>query len=90
MSTPSPEEPGGRWRRDSPEEDFEAHRAHDIDGLGRWSREQRTRPLTDALKSHGLTEEPGEGYTGRLILPDWWADIRPGPGATRARGASAT
>ena len=38
---------------------------------------QRTRPLTDALTSAGLTEEPGEGYTGRLILPSWWDDIRP-------------
>ena len=28
-------------------------------------------------KEHGLTEEPGEGYTGRLILPEWWDDIRP-------------
>ena len=67
-------DPPRRWPDDSPEEDFEAHRATEADRLGRWMGEQKTRPLRDLLG-----EPSGQGYAGPLILPDWWDRI-PEPG----------
>jgi hypothetical protein len=66
-----------RWPDDSPEEDFEVRRAQDIDGLARWTREQKLRPLTDVLGEHGLQRGDGQGWYGPLVLPDWWDEIRP-------------
>jgi hypothetical protein len=66
----------GRWPRDSAQEDFEAHRATELDRLARWSREQKLRPLTEALESHGI--QPGdaaESWPGPVTLPDWWHEI---------------
>jgi hypothetical protein len=55
-------------------------------------REQKVRPLADALTEHGLLPDDGEGWTGPLILPDWWGDIpapaNPCPWCQRQVGAS--
>ena len=67
-------DPPRHWPDDSPEEDFEAHRQQDIDRLGRWTAEQKHRPLRDLLG-----EPSGQGYAGPLILPDWWDQV-PEPG----------
>ena len=69
-------DPPRKWPDDSPEEDFEVHRAREIDKLGRFPREQISRPLVDALEGHGLTREPGEAWAGALLTPDWWAEVR--------------
>jgi hypothetical protein len=68
-------DPARRWGDDSPEEDFEASRAAELDRLARWGREQKLRPLTDQLDAHGLTREPRETLAESVILPDWWEDI---------------
>jgi hypothetical protein len=73
----APDEPPGRWPRDSEAEDFEAHRAHELDGLQRWTTEQRTRPLADALEEHGVLPGDGQGWAGPLVLPAWWHDVKP-------------
>jgi hypothetical protein len=71
-------DPGGplRWERDSKAEGDEAHRASEIDKLARWAREQRLRPLTDALEAHGITRDDREGW-GRYIVPSWWPRVPP-------------
>jgi hypothetical protein len=69
------EEPPGRWRRDSPEEDAEAHRARELARLDRWAAEQRLRPFKDALTSHGIEEGEAPGYAGPLTTPEWWDEI---------------
>jgi hypothetical protein len=74
-------DPTRRWPDDSPEEDAETHRAAELARLERWAAEQKVRPLTDALESHGLIHEPGESWAGRVILPDWWDEIPAPPGA---------
>ena len=68
-------DPPRRWPDDSPEEDAEAHRAAELARLEQWAREQKLRPLTDAFTEHGLLPGDGEGWTGPLILPDWWDEI---------------
>ncbi len=80
-------DPPRRWPDDSPEEDAQVDRAAELDKLQRWAREQKVRPLTDALTEHGMLPGDGEGWAGAVILPDWWDEI-PEPGALRARGAS--
>ncbi len=73
-------DPPRRWPDDSPEEDFEAHRAEELDKLQQWAREQKVRPLTDELEAHGLIGDgDGEGWAGPVILPGWWDEI-PEPG----------
>ena len=64
-----------RWPDDSPEEDFEVNRALELDGLQRWGREQKVRPLTDALAGHGVLPGDDQGMAGPVILPDWWDEI---------------
>lgn len=66
-----------RWADDSPEEDAEAHRARELARLEAWAREQKVRPLADALTEHGLLPGDGEGWTGPVILPDWWDQVAP-------------
>jgi hypothetical protein len=75
---PEPEsaDPPLRWPRGSAEEDFEAERATQLDELARWAREQRFRPLTDALEAHGMIREHRED-SGRYIVPEWWAQAAP-------------
>jgi hypothetical protein len=68
-------DPPRRWDDDSPEEDFEAHRAAELDRLQQWAREQELRPLTDMLEEHGMLPGDGEGWTGPVIWPDWWDEI---------------
>ena len=68
-------DPARRWPDDSPGEDAETHRVRELARLERWVAEQKVRPLADALESHGLIREPGEGWTGPPITPDWWDDI---------------
>lgn len=68
-------DPPRRWPDDSPEEDAEVHRAAELAKLERWMREQKVRPLTDALTEHGILPDDGEGWTGPVIVPDWWAEI---------------
>ena len=68
-------DPPRRWPDDSPEEDAEAHRARELARLERWMAGQKVRPLADALEAHGLLPADGEGWTGPLILPDWWNAI---------------
>jgi hypothetical protein len=77
-AVPEPTEPGTplRWERDSQEEDFEAARARELDALARWGREQRLKPLTDALEAHGLVREQREGWGG-YVVPSWWAQAAP-------------
>jgi hypothetical protein len=70
-----PDEPL-RWPRDSAEEDFEAHRAAELDELARWVREQPLRPLTDMMESHGYVRDRREAW-GRYIVPEWWAKAEP-------------
>lgn len=72
-------DPPGRWPRDSEAEDFEVRRATELDRLARWGREQKLRPLTDALAEHGILPGDGQGWPGPLVLPDWWDQI-PEPG----------
>ena len=67
-------DPPRRWPDDSPEEDAEAHRQQELARLERWMAEQKTRPLRDLLG-----EPSGQGYSGTLILPDWWDQV-PEPG----------
>ena len=66
-----------RWPDDSPAEDAEAERAAELDRLDQWAREQKTRPLADALTEHGIMpgDPGGESWSGPLVLPDWWDDI---------------
>ena len=72
-------DPPRRWPDDSPEEDAQVDRAAELDKLQRWAREQKVRPLTDALTEHGMLPGDGEGWAGAVILPDWWDEI-PEPG----------
>jgi hypothetical protein len=71
--------PPRRWPDDSPEEDAEAYRAAELARLEQWMREQKLRPLTDALGAAGVAREPGECWAGPVILPDWWDQV-PEPG----------
>jgi hypothetical protein len=74
-------DPPRRWPDDSPEEDFEVNRAREIDKLGRFPREQMTRPLVDALVAGGFMEQPGEAVLVALVKPDWFDQV-PEPGGT--------
>ena len=67
-------DPPRPWDDDSPEEDFKAHQAREEDRLKVWMGEQKTRPIRDLLG-----EPSGQGYSGPLLLPDWWDHI-PEPG----------
>jgi hypothetical protein len=74
-------DPPRRWADDSPEENFEAHRAAELARNERWTAEQKLRPLTDALAEHGV--QPGDTAESwaSLILPGWWGDVaEPGAG----------
>jgi hypothetical protein len=74
------QDPPRRWPDDSEQEDAEAHRARELDRLDRWAREQKTRPLADALAEHGLIRgDAAESWCSPPILPDWWDEI-PEPG----------
>ena len=64
-----------RWPDDSPEEDAEVHRAAELAKLDQWMREQKTRPLADALKADGALPGGGEVLRSTLILPAWWHDV---------------
>ncbi len=68
-----------RWPRDSEQEDAEVHRAAELDKLERWIREEKTRPLTDALAGHGVLPGGGELLRASFILPGWWDEV-PEPG----------
>lgn len=68
-------DPARRWPDDSPEEDAEAHRHRELARLEQWGQMQKLRPLTDALEEHGVLPGGGEGWTGPVILPDWWDEI---------------
>ena len=65
-------DPPRRWPDDSPGEDAEAHRQRELARLETWMREQKTRPLADAL---GGGSPGGESWAGPLIAPDWWDDV---------------
>jgi hypothetical protein len=72
-------DPARRWPDDSPAEDAEADRAADRDRLDQWAREQKTRPLADALAEHGLLPgDAAESWCSPPILPGWW-DTVPAP-----------
>jgi hypothetical protein len=74
------DDPPRRWPDDSPEEDAEAHRQRELARLERWIAEQRVKPLTDALESHGLQRgDAAESIAGPIVVPDWWDGI-PEPG----------
>jgi hypothetical protein len=64
-----------RWDDDSAEEDAEVHRARELARLEQWTAEQKTRPLTDALESHGILPGDGQGWAGPPITPDWWDQV---------------
>ena len=70
-----PDEPL-RWERDSDAEAAEAHRAAEQDRLDAWARDERLRPLTDALEAHGLIREQRESW-GRYVVPQGWAEAEP-------------
>jgi len=71
-------DPPRRWPDGSPAEDAEADRAAERDRLDQWAREQKTRPLADALTEHGiLPGDAAESWCSPPILPDWWDDVRP-------------
>lgn len=73
------EDPPRRWADDSPEEDFEAHRATEEGRLEQRIAGEKTQPLADALESHGVRRgNPGEGWAGPLVVPEWW-DAVPAP-----------
>jgi hypothetical protein len=74
VTTPDPPR---RWPDDSAEEDAEAHRAAELARLDQWMREQKLKPLTDTLTEHGVLPGDGQGWSGPLVLPDWWDEIRP-------------
>jgi hypothetical protein len=77
------DDPPRRWPDDSPEEDAEAHRQRELARLERWIAEQRVKPLTDALESHGLQRgDAAESIAGPIVVPDWWDGI-PEPGELR-------
>jgi hypothetical protein len=74
------DDPARRWPDDSPEEDFAVHQATELDGIDRRGREQKLRPLTDALAEHGIG--PGgaaESWCSAPVVPDWWLEV-PEPG----------
>jgi hypothetical protein len=73
------DDPGGplRWERDSDAEDFEAHRAGELDALARWAAERRYERLTRALEEHGITRRPSEVVRGGYVVPDGWAEVVP-------------
>jgi hypothetical protein len=75
-------EPPRRWDDDSPEEDAEAYRAAELARLDAWVREQKRRPLTDALAEHGVQpgKPGGESWADQVITPDWWDEVAE-PGA---------
>ena len=70
-------DPPRQWADDSPEEAAEVHRARELDRLDRWMREQKVRPLTDALAEHGMLpgDDEGEAWAEPVILPDWWDQV---------------
>ena len=69
------DDPPRRWPDDSPEEDFKVHQAQEEDRAKQWIGEQKLRPLTDALESHGMLPGDDQVMTGPLVLPDWWDEI---------------
>ncbi len=71
-------DPPRRWDDDSPEEDAEVYRAAELARLERWAAEQKARPLTDALESHGmLPGDAAESWSSAPITPGWWASVPP-------------
>jgi hypothetical protein len=71
------DDPPQRWERDSPAEDFEASRARQLDELDAWARDQRYRPLTDAMESDGIIRERCETLAVAWVVPPWWASVSP-------------
>ena len=74
--TSDPDDPG-RWPRDSKAEDDEAHRATELARLEVWIREQKLRPLTDALEAGGVQpgNPGGESWAGQVITPAWFNQV---------------
>jgi hypothetical protein len=71
MTDPDPQ----RWERDSAAEDFEVRRARSLDELAAWARDQRYRPLLDALGADGIARSHREALAITEAVPEWWADV---------------